>query len=439
MRAGRIFLAFLIGVGLLGTLVSGAGFYTRLLVLGLLLLIVDWLWVVAVVRSLHLVRKADSFRASVGDILKEQYEVSNNSRLLALWVEIHNQAGMPVAAGSRLLTMIRSRESQVYVARTWLTHRGGFVLGPTLVTVSDPLGLFRLQKSFPAEKSLVVLPMTFPIPSFLSPPGLLPGGQVIRRTSLDITPHASGVREYVPGDPMKRIHWPTSARRGRLFVKEFEQDPQAEVWIILDAERKAQASKPYESPDIPLENLLFARRPKLSLPPSTLEYSISIAASLAHYFIEQKRAVGLVTMDRAYTMIPAERSERQENKILETLAFLEGRGNLSLAALVGAQSRQLPQGSSVILITPTVSSDLFLATDELQRRSLRPVVVLLVAATFNGDQGSEKLAGHLKEQRVPVCLIYCEADLGVTLSTFSGENVSQDATTWQRPTLSHLT
>ncbi len=131
--------------------------------------------------------------------------------------------------------------------------------------------------------------MTFPIASFLSPPGLLPGGQVIRRKSMDITPHAAGVREYVTGDPMKRIHWPTSARRGQLMVKEFEQDPQAEVWLFLDAQQKVQAHKSFVTPEIPLENLLFSRRPKLTLPPSTLEYEISIAASLAHYFIEQKR------------------------------------------------------------------------------------------------------------------------------------------------------
>jgi hypothetical protein len=55
--------------------------------------------------------------------------------------------------------------------------------------------------------------MLFPVHDFLSPPGLLPGGKAIRRKSIDITPHASGVREYVPGDPMKRIHWPTSVRR----------------------------------------------------------------------------------------------------------------------------------------------------------------------------------------------------------------------------------
>jgi uncharacterized protein (DUF58 family) len=439
MNVGRTLVALLIIAGLVGSLVTGASFYSHLLYLGLILIGGAWTWVRIVARSMRLTRQGDSSRASVGDIFKEQFEIRNTSRLPGVWVELYNEMPLPTAAGSRLLTRMRPREKQAYVARTWLTRRGGFPIGPTVLRVSDPLGLFRLERRFPPERSLVILPMIFPISSFLSPPGLLPGGQVIRRKTMDITPHAAGVREYVPGDPMKRIHWPTSARRGRLMVKEFEQDPQAEVWIFLDAQQKVQAQKPFETPDIPLESLLFSRKPKLSLPPSTLEYQISIAASLAHYFIEQKRAVGLVTEDRAYTMIPAERSERQENKILETLAFLEGRGDLSIAALVGAQARQLPQGSSVILLTPTVSLDLLLAADDLQRRNLHPVVVLLVAETFNGSKGTDKLARQLMEEHVPVCLVYCEADLGQALSTFSANTFLQDATTWQRPTLSHLT
>ena len=42
---------------------------------------------------------------------------------------------------------------------------------------------------------------------------------------------------------MRRIHWPTTARRGQLIVKEFEQDPQAEVWIFLDAQQRVAGSE----------------------------------------------------------------------------------------------------------------------------------------------------------------------------------------------------
>jgi uncharacterized protein (DUF58 family) len=49
-----------------------------------------------------------------------------------------------------------------------------------------------------------------------------------------MTPHAVGIREYLPSDPMKRIHWPSTARRGRFMVKEFEQPQAKRVVILLD-------------------------------------------------------------------------------------------------------------------------------------------------------------------------------------------------------------
>ena len=438
MNPGRILVVLMILGGLAGSLAGGPAFYSHMLYVGLILFLGAWLWTFLVARAFRIERNSDARRGSVGDIFKERYDINNGSHLPALWVEVKNATPIS-ASGSRLITILRARQKQSYAVRMWLTRRGGFPLGPTIVTISDPLGLFRVEKKFEASKSVTVLPMIFPITSFLSPPGLLPGGRVIRRKSTDITPHASGVREYSSGDPMKRIHWPTSIRRGQLMVKEFDQDPQAEVWLFLDAQYGAQASKPHdEFPELPVEDLLFTRRPKFTLPPSTLEYGITITASLAHYFIQQKRSVGFVAADRAYTMIPAEHNERHENKILETLAFLEGRGNLSIAALVGAQTRQLPSGSSVILVTPTIWPELLIAVDDVQRRNLRPVIVLLSAESFGGRKGSDKLATQLMERGVPVCLVRCEDDLAKTLSIFSANNISQDVTTWQRPKLSHL-
>ena len=239
---------------------------------------------------------------------------------------------------------------------------------------------------------------------------------------------------------MKRIHWPTSIRRGQLMVKEFEQDPQAEVWLFLDTHKSAHTAKPdeeYEHP--PIDDLLLLRRRKVKLPPSTLEYSISITASLAHYFIGQRRAVGFVSASgRAYKVIPAERSERQEAKILQELAFLQAESNYTLPGLVTAQMGQLSQGSSAILVTPTIWPELLIGVDSLQRRNLRPVVVLLMSLSFGSRTSNEDLAQSLEERKVPVCRVYCEADLSETLSSFAINNFSQDIS-WRRPVLSHLT
>jgi uncharacterized protein (DUF58 family) len=421
-------------------MVNGAVFYIRLLYLGLLLVALAWLLTFLSMRGIQIERRARSSRAGVGDIFEEHFEISNNSRLPKLWLEVINETAMPNATGSRVLTLLRGRQTRSYRARTWLTGRGGFSLGPTTITTGDPFGIFRMSRKYPATSSLIVFPMLFPVRDFLSPPGLLPGGKAIRRKSIDVTPHAAGVREYVPGDPMKRIHWPTTVRRGQLMVKEFEQDPQAEVWLFLDTHKDvhfARSGEKYEAP--PVDDLFLIRRRKVKLSPSTLEYAVSITASLAHFFIEQRRSVGLVTaFEHSYKIIPAERSERQEGKMLEALAFLQAESTYTLPSLVTAQMGQLPQGSSAILVTPTIWPEILLAADSLQRRSLRPVVVLLMTQSFGNRASNEDLADSLAGRNVPVCRVYCDADLSEVLSSFSATTFSQERT-WRRPVLSHLT
>ena len=439
MTPGRIFVLLILAVGAVGTMVNGAVFYVRLLYLGSLLIIIAWVLSMLSLNGIKVGRQARSLRASVGDIFEEHFEVSNASKLPKLWLEVSNESSIPNATGSRLITLLRARQKRSYTARTWITNRGGFQLGPTKITSGDPFGIFRVSRVFPASSTLMVLPMIFHVNQFLSPPGLLPGGRAIRRKSMDITPHAAGVREYVTGDAMKRIHWPTSIRRDQLMVKEFEQDPQAEVWLFLDTYKSVHIQKASEEIISPVDDLILLRRPKFKLPPSTLEYSISITASLAHYFLEQRRSVGLVTsLGRSYKIIPAERSERQEAKILEALAFLQAESTFTLPSLVTAQLGQLPQGSSAILVTPMIWSELLIGVDSLQRRKLRPVVVLLMSQSFGSRTSNEDLAKSLAERNVPVCRVYCDADLSETLSSFATTTFSQDLS-WRRPVLSHLT
>jgi hypothetical protein len=99
---------------------------------------------------------------------------------------------------------------------------------------------------------------------------------------------------------------------------------------------------------------------------------------------------------------------------------------------------QLPQGSSAILVTPMIWPELLLGVDSLLRRNLRPVVVLLMSHSFGSRANNEDLAQSLNERKVPVCRVYCEADLAETLSSFAVNTFSQDLS-WRRPVLSHLT
>ena len=101
MNPGRVLVVLMILGGLIGSLAGRSAFYSHMLYLGLLLLISAWAWTFLVARSLHIERFSDARRGSVGEIFKERFDVSNESRLSALWVEVKNATPISTS-GSRL-------------------------------------------------------------------------------------------------------------------------------------------------------------------------------------------------------------------------------------------------------------------------------------------------------------------------------------------------
>lgn len=405
----------LLALSLLAGFATGAQIYYRLSYFWGLLFFGGWIWSAFSLRGLRLERTARTQRAQVGQIFEERFEVTNESRLFRLWLEVRNESPLPQAGGSQVLTLMGGRQRRIYWSQTLLTQRGVFSLGPTVLASGDLFGLFPISRSLPAQEALLVYPMMVDIREFPNPAGLLPGGEALRRRTHQVTPNASGVREYMPGDALNRIHWTSTARRNRLMVKEFELDPLAEVWIFLDAERFGQAAQPEPPRDFSVLN--YWRQPaKVTLPVSTEEYAVSIAASLSRHFLRRGRAVGLVSAGRHLSLIPPDRGGRQLGKILEALALSRAEGSLPLRALVETQARHVPRGSTVILITHTVRVEFAFVVEHLLRRGLRPVVVLLHTGTFGGLEGSEYLEEKIRALGVPVRLIEKGANLEKALS-----------------------
>jgi uncharacterized protein (DUF58 family) len=366
-------------------------------------------------RGVRVQRAARFLRSQVGLIFEERYEVQNTSRLPRLWIEVRDESPLPGSHGSHVVTMIGGRESRTYLARTRLAERGVFPLGPTVLSAGDLFGLFPVSRSFPNQESLLVYPMMVDVRSFPNPPGLLPGGEALRRRTPQITSNAAGVREYAPGDPLNRIHWVSTARRGRLIVKEFELDPLAEVWIFIDANQGVHFSKPYQKPEYDPQEF-WRKRKKYELPPVSEEYAVSIAASLARYYLQRGRSVGLVAFGQALQVLPADRGGRQLGQLLESLALLRATGGLPLEGMVEVQARDLPRGSTAILVTTSAAQNVFQTADVLLRRALRPVVVVLDSKSFGGPYGSEQIVASLQFLGIPVCKVACGDDLSQTLS-----------------------
>jgi uncharacterized protein (DUF58 family) len=415
MNTTQVVVFILFVLSLVAGIITGSTVYYRLSYLWGFLILVSWAMSFLSLRGIRVRRKTRTLRSQVGQIFEEQFEVRNTGRLPRLWIEVRDQSGLPGSRGSHVLTMIGGRESRTYLARTRLTERGVFSLGPTSLSSGDMFGLFPITREVVGVESLMVYPLVVDVRGFPNPPGLLPGGEALRRRTPQITPNASGVREYATGDPLNRIHWLSTARRNRLIVKDFELDPLADVWIFLDASRSVQYSFPILREDAEAQDI-WRKKFKYTLPSATIEYSVSSAASLSRYYLQRGRAVGLVSAGPILRILPSDRGGRQLGKILEFLAIVRGEGTLPLQGLVEAQARHLPRGSTAVLITPSTSDSVFKISDLLLRRGLRPVVVLINASTFGGYYKSDSIISSLKSIGVPVCLIDNGIDLSTSLS-----------------------
>jgi uncharacterized protein (DUF58 family) len=188
------------------------------------------------------------------------------------------------------------------------------------------------------------------------------------------------------------------------------------VWIFVDANQGMHSRLPHQLPEYDPQDFWRKRAP-ITLPPATEEYAVSIAASLARYYIQKGRAVGMVAASQILQVLPADRGVRQLNKILESLSLLRAEGRLPFEALVDAQARHMPRGSTVILITTSAEKGVLTIADILLRRGHHPVAIVIDSTTFGGYSTAEKLVASLRFLSIPTCQVAFGDDLAHMVST----------------------
>ena len=199
------------------------------------------------------------------------------------------------------------------------------------------------------------------------------------------TPASAGVREYVQGDALNRISWTTSARLGRLMVKEFDLDPTSDVWIVVDLERLHHRRASADHPG-------HAGRRTPDWLDSTEEYVVSIAASLAKMALDDGRAVGMVVSSGRTTVINPDRTERQLRRVLEQLALEHADGVRPLQEVLLSESYRFRRQSALIVVSPSPDEGWTTSLAAIAGRRVPVSAVILDATTFGTSQS--RTEGH---------------------------------------------
>lgn len=420
----------IIGIlALLGGLATGRDLFFNIVYLIALLLIVSFVWAWSNINWVHVSRVTRTRRTQVGRPLEERFTIRNTSIVPKLWIEMRDYSSLPGHLSSKVVNGLGAKASFTWRVNTLCRMRGRYRLGPIRLSTSDPFGLFPFERDLTPTTNVVVYPMTVDIEQFALPIGVLPGGDAVRRRTHYVTTNAAGVRDYAPGDSFSRIHWRSTARRDRLIVKEFELDPLADIWIVADMAIFTHVSSDVNhaaegkkgAPD-QIPNWLRLQKESYHLPDATEEYTVTIAASLAQYFLRRDRAVGLLAYGQSHEVIQPDRGERQMNRILETLAVLRAEGQVAIQDVLDAESQIFPRGTTVIVVSPSTAEAFATMMRQLVRRGLRAVPIVIDPESFGGRHSAAPLAEMMQASNMITYLVRCQDNLSSVLSTGSARS-----------------
>jgi uncharacterized protein (DUF58 family) len=355
--------------------------------LGAFTTVAMWLWQRHCLTAVRYRRSLSEPRANFGERVVLELELVNDKLLPLSWLQVEDTvpAGLPIdgatvqarGRGPRSDTLVQIRPLLPYqrVRRRFVLHcarRGEHAFGPGQLTSGDPIGLRQRSETAPGEQHLIVYPKVFALAPASVVSRVLVGEQRTRRELLEDPSRAAGVREYRPGDPLRRVHWRASARSSNLLVREFEPTVSLRVALFLDL-------------------AVPGGRPWAGYSPK-VEFTVAVAASLLAELDRLGVPTGLYgagTIGGYPLVLPASGVTAGLAGLLEALAKVQDRPAVSFSGLITAQSRHLQHGTSVIAVANDFSGSSMESLCELRRRHA------VTACFVDSGEGLPPLPGML--------------------------------------------
>ncbi len=308
----------------------------------------------------------------VGDHLQERIAIENDSILPALWVKVIDHSLMPGYSISTVKS-VRSQWYSHWFTRGVCERRGIYTLGPTSLEAHDPLGIFTVRIDYSETVTMMVVPPIIPLPQIEIAPGGRTGEGKSTSTGLERTTVAGGVREYIPGDSLRWLHWPTTARLNKPFVRIFDYSPASNWWILLDMDPRVQVGEGQES---------------------TEEYSVILAASLVNEGLKQGKKVGFITMGDELIWFPPDHGDAHLWKILRSLSVVRPTGP-PLSEMLKHLKLTLEQRTSLVVITPNLDINWISNLGLMIRKGIVPTVLLLDPSGLGGRTNPRAVQNRL--------------------------------------------
>ena len=339
--------------------------FTMALIMGLLGTVV-WLWSRYSLSEVTYLRRFGVDRLFFGEQTELLLEVTNAKPLPLAWLRCEDE--IPVALGlapderasqyhpsRRVLVNIFSLGLYQRVIRRYTVtgvQRGAWKYGPVKLVCSDIFGFRSQRKEFADTSLLLVYPRLYTLPE-LGLDSRHPFGDYESRNRLVDDPiRLSGVREYLPGDNVRHIHWKATARRQELQTKLFEPSASRPLAIFIN---------------IRTFNHRFE-----GINPDLREFGISVGASLARWAQLRGEAFGVyangLMQAGRRVRIATSAHPQQLMRVLEALAHCGGVPHTTIERVLQLEADHLRNGTSIVLISATLPESLRRVLVDLQRR-----------------------------------------------------------------------
>ena len=331
-----------------------------LLVVGSLVLVLALaarIWERFAFRSVSHTRSISRKRAFIGDTIDYSVSLDNDKVLPLIWVDIQDSfpEGLELAGATMRGTGLESNRQHTittsllpYQKATWkysltCTERGYHRIGPVHLRTGDIFGFSSAETRYNQFDHLLVFPRVVDIEGLVFPPEHPMGDIHGSKPVYFDTNRVVGQRDYQPRDPMKHIDWKATARARTLQTKVFEPVVSLSMLIVMNGstrEHSCQGSN----------RRLFER-------------TVTVAASAAGLADGRGYTYGLVsnavaTYTGKWINVPMGASSSQLNMALEALAMAAPYVVAPLAEVVNSEKDSLPAGTTVILVTSSLSDSL---------------------------------------------------------------------------------
>lgn len=267
--------------------------------------------------------------------------------------------------------------SRVAVIETPPLRRGLYPLGPFQVALGDPWGLYRGYLTLRGAQEVVVFPRVLS-PAYLPLENGRPFGRQ-RRNGLAWEDPSSlrDLHPFHPGDNPKRVHWPTSARLGQLYVREFDLTSSPSLMILLDLYAGSYSDQSLPSAETRPGSGQDGRGNGPNSVSLLEDIAVEVAVAIAQYALLNRQDFGFFAAGNTTYRLPVDKASRNFPLLLRSMVEAHPQGVTPLARILTQEKGLLQRQQTLAIVTPRLDHDLSLLLPTLSRRGLGGAVFLI--------------------------------------------------------------